>query len=301
MCGVPYHAANTYIARLVEAGEKIAVCEQLVDPSLLKNGELVPRDVIKIISAGTVTEDYLLDEKKNNYICCAFKNGDTVALAWADITTGEFCCTDFLGKESMSNAVNQLIKLSVAEIISNDEMLMVSKDLNEVRHKLLPPFSNYTEWSFNLKHAESNLLSQFGVLSLAPYGISSKDSCICAAGALLEYLKDTQKHSLSNINSIKYIRSENYMLLDANAIRNLELVRSNSENKKYGTLLWVLDKTKTGMGARLLYNMVLSPLNSKEDIDYRLDGVEELYNSSVMRLGITDMLKSVKDIERLVG
>lgn len=301
MCGVPYHAANTYIARLVEAGEKIAVCEQLVDPSLLKNGELVPRDVIKIISAGTVTEDYLLDEKKNNYICCAFKNGDTVALAWADITTGEFCCTDFLGKESMSNAVNQLIKLSVAEIISNDEMLMVSKDLNEVRHKLLPPFSNYTEWSFNLKHAESNLLSQFGVLSLAPYGISSKDSCICAAGALLEYLKDTQKHSLSNINSIKYIRSENYMLLDANAIRNLELVRSNSENKKYGTLLWVLDKTKTGMGARLLYNMVLSPLNSKEDIDYRLDGVEELYNSSVMRLGITDMLKSVKDIERLSG
>ncbi len=301
MCGIPYHAAENYIAKLVSFGEKVAICEQLTDPALTKSGELVQRDVVRIISAGTLIEDGLLDENKNNYICSVFKSGDIISLAWADITTGEFVTTQYGGEKSLSLCISQLIKLSVAEVICNEEMLFVSRDISEIRHKILPPFSNYTEWSFNFKHAESNLLTQFNVLSLAAFGLNAKDGCVCAAGALLEYLKDTQKHALSNINTIKYLRNESYMMLDANAIKNLELVRSNYEGKKYGSLLWLLDKTKTGMGARLLYNMILSPLNTVSDINYRLSGVEELYNASAIRIGISDTLRGIKDIERLSG
>lgn len=301
MCGIPYHAADTYIAKLVERGEKIAICEQLSDPALTKAGALVERDVVRIVSAGTITEESLLEENKNNYLACVCKSGESIAVAWTDITTGEFCATEFCGNKSVEETMDHLIKLSVAEVICNDEMLLESRDSREIRRNLLPSFSNYTEWAFNLKHAEHNLLEQFNVLTLSPFGLTGKDGCVSAAGALIEYLKDTQKHSLKNINSIQYIRNESRMLLDSNAIRNLELVRSSAEGKKYGTLLWLLDKTKTGMGARLMYNLLLSPLNSMEDINYRLDGVEELYNSSVMRLGIADMLKNIKDIERISG
>lgn len=301
MCGVPFHAADNYIARLVEQGEKVAICEQLTDPALTKSGELVQRDVVRIVSAGTITENSLLDESKNNYLACLYKSGECIAIAWTDITTGEFCTTQYEGEKCIQSAVDELCRLSVAEVICNEEMLLCSRDISEIRHHILPAFSNYFEWAFNLKHAEKNLLEQCKVLSLGVYGLTGKDACVAASGALIEYLKDTQKHSLSNINAIQYLKNDNYMILDANAIRNLELVRSHSENKKYGTLLWLLDKTKTGMGARMLYNMVLSPMNDKESIEYRLDGVEELYHSTVMRMGISDMLRGIRDVERLAG
>jgi len=301
MCGIPYHAADAYVAKLVAMGEKIAVCEQLSDPKLTKAGNLVERDVIRIISAGTVTEDSLLEEDKNNYICSLYKNGDAVAMAWTDITTGDFSATQFKGEKALDEAVNQLVKLYPSEIICNEEMLLASKNIPEVKHKQLPSFSNYTEWAFNLKQAENNLCTQFSVTSLAPYGISGNNESICAAGALIEYLKDTQKHALANILSIKYIRHENYMVLDSAAIRNLEIVRSNYEGKKFGSLLWLLDKTATGMGARLMNRWVLSPLNDIEAINYRLDGVEELTSATMARMSIKETLREIKDIERLSG
>ncbi len=302
MCGIPYHAADGYIAKLVGMGEKIAVCEQLSDPSQKnKASELVERDVIRIISAGTLTEDSMLDEKKNNFIAAVCRHGEVCGAAWADITTGEFCAAEFAGADGVQRTADQLVKLSVAEIVSDDDMLFAGRELKEAKHKILPPFSSYYAWAFNEKHAEKNLCEQFGVQSLAAFGIAGHPAALGAAGALIEYLRETQKHALKNITSVKMLRSERYMTLDPIAVRNLELVKSNSENKKYGSLLWLLDRTATGMGARKMYETILSPLSEKETIEYRLDGVEELVNGTVVRLSIADELKGIRDVERLTG
>ncbi|MFR1984385.1 MAG: hypothetical protein ACLS4Z_12185 [Christensenellaceae bacterium] len=197
-------------------------------------------------SVGTLIDDAMLDETKNN-IACLFKAGESIAAAWTDITTGEFSVAEFSGVSALEDTITQIVKLSVAEVICNEEMLLASKDVKEIRHNLLPAFSCYVPWAFNVKHAEKNLLEQFQTLSLAAYGIAGKENAIAAAGALVEYLRETQKHSLSNINSVKVVDHEQYMVLDSIAVRNLELVRSNAEGKKYGSLLWLIDKTRTGM------------------------------------------------------
>ncbi len=299
MCGIPYHAADAYIAKLVALGEKVAICDQLSDPKASKG--LVERDVVRIISAGTVTEDGMLEEGKNNYIACLFKAEDCISVSWADITTGEFMVEEFVGEIAVEQAIGQLVTLSVAEVICNEEMLLASKEVKELKHGVLPAFSCYLPWAFNVKHAEKNLLEQLGAASLGAYGLSGREGMISAAGALLEYLKETQKRSLSVISTIKVISRDMSMVLDSVAVRNLELVKNNAEGKKYGSLLWVLDKTKTGMGARLLNRMVLSPLHSVEEIVYRQEGIEELYNASVVRVGLSEILREVKDVERITG
>ncbi len=299
MCGVPFHAADTYIAKLVAAGEKVAICEQLTEPKAGKG--LVERDVIRVVSAGTLIDEGMLDENTNNYIACVYKEDTCCAVAWTDITTGEFCAQEFVGAKSVEDVIGHLLKIGAVEIICNEEALLATKGFKEVRHNLLPPFSCYLPWAFNVKHAEKNLLTQFGAVSLAAYGIAAKEGVISAAGALVEYLRETQKHALTNLNTIKLINREQFMVLDSVAVRNLELVRNNAENKKYGSLLWVLDKTKTAMGARLLYNMLLSPLKSVDQIVYRQQGVAELFNASVARMTIADTLREVKDVERLSG
>ena len=299
MCGIPYHAVEGYLAKLVALGKKVAICEQLTDPATSKG--LVERDVVRIVSAGTLIEEELLDEKASNYIACACKREDGCALAWADITTGEFSVCEYKGDSCIEDCIGQLIKLSVAEIIANEEMVMASGGRKEVERGMLPPFSCYVPWAFNVGQAEKSLLEQFSVPSLAPYGIAGKELCISAAGALLEYLKETQKHALKNISSISFEAKDKYMVLDSIAIRNLELTRTLGENKRYGSLLWLLDKTKTGMGARLLNAMLLSPLQSIDEINYRQEGVRELFDASVVRMGLSDQLKGVKDIARLSG
>lgn len=302
MCGIPYHAAEGYIAKLVSLGEKVAICEQLSDPAKKsKSSELVERDVIRIVSAGTLIEDSMLDEKKNNYIGAAYKDGDVFAASWADITTGEFCAAKFSDADALQSTIDLLLKLSVSEIICNDDMLFASKELKEVKRDLLPPFSSYYAWAFNEKHAEKNLCEQFHTASLAAFEIAGCPQAISAAGAVIEYLKETQKHALKNITSIRFVKNEKFMTLDSIAIRNLELTRTNAENKKYGSLLWLLDKTSTGMGARLMTQMLLSPLNDREEIEYRQNGVEELYNGTVVRAGIGEALKEIRDVERLTG
>ena len=300
MCGIPFHAADGYVAKLVSMGEKVAICEQVSDPKAAGKN-LVERDVVRIVSAGTVIEEDFLDKSKNNYLACAYKQADTVALAWADITTGEFFAEEFIGETALEEALGQLMKLSVAEIIVNDEMLAAAKNQKAVIHGMLPPFSCYMPWAFNVKHAEKNLLEQFAAHSLAPYGIAVKEHLISAAGALVEYLRETQKHALANINGIHVIQRGKLMEIDAIAVKNLELVKNNSENKKYGSLLWVLDKTKTAMGARYLHRLILSPSKEKQEIDYRLDGVEELLNASVVRVGLLETLENMRDVERLAG
>lgn len=299
MCGVPYHAADVYIAKLVAAGEKVAICDQLSDPKAGKG--LVERDVVRVISAGTVIEEGMLDATKNNYIACVFKSADGVAIAWIDITTGEFLAEEFIGDTAVEEGISHLIKLAVAEIICNEDMLLACKNVKEIKHNLLPPFSCYLPWAFNVKHAEKNLLEQLNARTLVAFGIAAKENLISAAGALVEYLRESQKHALKNITSIKVVNRDRFMVLDSNTVRNLELIKNNSENKRYGSLLWVLDKTKTGMGARLLNRMLLSPLKDIEGINYRLDGVEELVNSSVVRMAVAETLREVHDVERLSG
>ncbi|MBE7088225.1 MAG: DNA mismatch repair protein MutS [Clostridiales bacterium] len=299
MCGVPFHAADNYIARLVSLGQKVAICEQVEDPALAKG--MVKREVIRVVTAGTLIEDEHLDATVSNYVCCAFKNAEVCALAWADITTGEFSVSEFFGSDAVKKCIAQMQKLSVSEVICNDEMLFASRDIPEVSRGVLPRFSSYLAWTFNYKSAERSLLEQFNTKTLSAFSVAGKQDAVSASGALLEYLKETQKHSLKNINGIKYVSNNGYLQLDTAAIRNLELTKTLGEGKKYGSLLWLLDKTKTAMGARLITSIILSPLGNKADIDYRLGGVDELYNSTVVRLSIADLLKEIKDIERLAG
>lgn len=299
MCGVPYHAADGYIAKLVSLGEKVAICEQLSDPKASK--DIVERDVIRVVTAGTVTDDNSLSEKENNYICSVYKNDNTVAVAWADITTGELCASEFVGGDVVRSAINHLMRLGVKEIISNDDMLFAVQDLPEIKKGLLPPFSSYLGWAFNFASAQKSILTQLNAKSLSAFSVDGKREAICAIGALIEYLKETQKHALANIDNVKYVSPLSCMQLDMTAVRNLELVKSIYEGKKYGTLLWVLDKTCTGMGARLMLNLLLSPLKNVDAINRRLDGVEELFNATVVRVGIIELLNQVKDVERLTG
>ena len=299
MCGIPFHAADAYIAKLVSLGEKVAICEQLETPSADK--KIVERGVVRVVTAGTIIDDEHLNERESNFICCVYKENAKIALCWADITTGELTATELDGEDSLKKAVGQMQKLSVKEVICNDEMLLSSQNIAEIERGLLPHFSNYPSMAFNYSTAERTVLEQFNCKTLSAYPISGKNGSVCAVGALLQYLRETQMHALKNIDSVKYVASESFMQLDGAAIRNLELVKTLGENKKYGSLLWLMDKTKTAMGARLLNNSILYPYASKEAINDRLDGVEELFNSTVIRLGIADLLKEVKDIERLTG
>lgn len=297
MCGVPFHAADAYIARLVGMGKKVAICEQLTEPTPGKG--MVERDVIRVVSAGTLIEDNLIDEKKNNYIACAFRDGALCALAWADITTGEFCARIFAGDALLRDSLEELVKLAPAEIICNDGYLLGTKGGPALR--ALPAFSCYAPWAFSPRRAEKALMEQLGCKTLEPFGLAGLPAAVCAAGALVEYLRETQKHSLRNIDGIRLVSSGEMMMLDPAAISDLELVRTLGDGKRRGSLLWLLDKTQTSMGARRMHKLVLNPLRRKEDICTRLDGVEELYNATVIRGGIADTLKGIRDIERIAG
>ncbi len=299
MCGVPYHAVDGYIAKLVAAGLKVAICEQLEDPATAKG--MVLRDVVRVVTAGTQTDDVAIDEKSNNYICAAFKGEDCAALAWADITTGEFSAAEFYGNGAVQSAVAYMLKLDVKEVICNDEMLFASKNIPEVAKGILPAFSSYLAWTFNYVSAEKSLLAQLKAKTLSAFSINGKKAAVSACGALLEYLKETQKHALANIDGIKFVSTENRLQLDSAAIRNLEVVKSLGGGSKYGSLLWLMDKTKTAMGARLMQNILVEPLGKLSEINYRADGVQEMYDATVIRLGLADLLKQVKDIERLAG
>ncbi len=296
MCGVPFHAADAYIQKLVEAGEKVAICEQLSDPKQSKG--MVDRDVIRVVTAGTVTEESLLDEKKNNFIACAYKKNNKYALAWADITTGELNCAELSGAEK---CLSTLINLSVAEIICNDDFLFETKDSAEVTRGALPPISCYLPYAFHYVSAEKSLKDQLSVASMDALGLGGHEEATIAAGALIAYLLETQKHALKNINSLRFADSSEHMTLDPSALRNLEILKNNGEGKKYGSLLWLLDRTKTGMGARKLASLLLTPLKNIDRINKRLDAVDELYRAGVIRMGLSDMLGAMHDIERLTG
>ncbi len=296
MCGIPFHAAEVYISKLVSIGEKVAICEQITEP----NGKnLVERDVIKVVTAGTVTNNELIDEKSNNFLCSVYSEKSDLFAAWADITTGEFYVQSFTADDAANEISDALVKINPAEIIANGETVRIFNESPLVKHGVLPKFSEFTDSEYRFAIAEQNLKNQLGVSSLASFGIDK--GSVCAAGALIAYLKETQKHSLKNIDTVKCLNGSDYMMLDANAIRNLELVRTLRDAKRFGSLLWLLDKTRTSMGARKLQSWILSPLGSVDKINYRLDGVEGLYKNTLIRESLNYLLSSVKDIERITG
>ena len=298
MCGIPFHAADNYIAKLVSLGEKVAICEQLNQPV---KGELVQRDIVKVVTAGTIINNELIDDKTNNFLGSVYQNNKNFGFSYVDITTGEFLTKNFSGENSLNELLDYLVKVSPVEIISTYSVAEFFNEQPLVRHAVLPRFSAFTESEFNLTNARNNLKKQFNTLTLEPYSIEDEDECICSAGALISYLKQTQKHALININSIKKESSNEFIMLDINTIRNLELIKTLRDGKRYGSLLWILDKTKTSMGARKLQSWILSPLFSENKINYRLDGVECFYNNTLIREGLSDLLDSVRDIARLSG
>ncbi|MCD8205895.1 MAG: DNA mismatch repair protein MutS [Clostridia bacterium] len=299
MCGVPFHAVDSYVSKIIDAGGKVAICEQLEDPATAKG--IVKRGVVRVITAGTVTEEGQLEEGLNSFLSSVYKKGDSIGLAWADITTGEFYCRDFFGDEAMAELLSCLQKLSVKEIIGNQEMAEASARIFEFQRGYLPKVALEPDLSFYETSAREALFRQFGVKTLDAYAVNGKSEALSASGALVAYLSKTQMRALSHMNDLKYISETSHMSISETAVRNLELVRSLSEEKKYGSLLWLLDKTKTAMGARLLYSSILNPLQSESEINYRLDGVEALYSSSVVRMSLSELLRQIKDIERLTG
>ena len=255
MCGVPFHAVDIYLSKLVSLGEKVAICEQLTEP----NGrELVQRDVVRIVTAGTITNEELIDEKNNNFLASVYvaeSASFSAAISRADITTGEFFTKNF-NANGAEELFNELVKISPSEIIANEKARILLMESPIIRQGVLPKPNAFAETEFNKKTATEVLKKQLQVSDLSSFGISENDPCVCSSGALVSYLKQTQKNVLTNINSITLENNGDILMMDANAVRNLEIVRTLRDDKKYGTLLWLLDKTKTNMGARKLQSWI---------------------------------------------
>ncbi|HHY91620.1 MAG TPA: DNA mismatch repair protein MutS, partial [Clostridiales bacterium] len=294
---VPYHSAQNYIAKLVEKGYKVAICEQVEDPSTARG--IVKRDVVRIITPGTIVDTYMLHEEKNNYILSLYKEEKGVGISFADISTGELKTTEFIGKEYVNQVLDEIFRIAPSEIITNipEEDQLIRKQIRVSTAYI----SNFGDWAFQLEHAEKKIKDHFKVLTLEGLGISDKPYAICATGALLEYLHQTQKQSLSHINQVNYYTSDQYVLLDKSTRRNLELTETIRDKSKKGSLFWVLDKTSTAMGARTLRKWIEAPLRDIREIQYRLDAVEELKNNITAREALKELLKKVYDLERLAG
>lgn len=293
MCGVPVKALDTYLAKALSLGFKVAICEQLTEPT--NNGEIVERDVIRVITPGTVMEESILEEKKNNYIMHLYSQNKKIGIAWADISTGEFYATSFLIKDI--NSINDLVTMiSPAEIIANENAMVLENQLLIAKQKNIAKFSIF-KFNFEKINAEKNVFAQFNLHN----NFLTEIEMLCAVEGLLKYLSETQKRALNHINKLQVVQNSNFMHLDYQTQKNLELTQNFRDNGKKGTILWLLDKTCTSMGARLLRKFIEQPLQNKQEIDIRLNGVEELFKNLILRESITTELTKISDIERLSG
>ena len=297
MCGVPYHAVDMYIGKLIAAGYKVAICEQLTPPTGGK--ELVKRDVVRVITAGTVVDSDILEDTKNNYIASVSLD-EKVGVAICDLSTGEFCVTELGGPSLIKDLQEFLVSYKPSEVIANEKAISAFAKLDCVKAGYVPHFSQCTS-SFDYKYAREKLLSHYKVATLEGFGLSGKKQAVSAAGALLEYMLLTQKRELPHLSAISYVDKNRYMSIDVKTRKNLELTVSYRENKKQGSLLWLLDKTETSMGARMLADWIDRPLQKATQINARLDGVEELLKNYLLRANLSKALHSIYDIERLAG
>ena len=295
MCGIPYHAVEGYLNRLVAKGYKVAICEQVEDPKTAKG--IVKREVVRIVTPGTNLDTQALDETKNNYIMCIVYIADRYGVAIADISTGDYFVTEL---PDSSRLMDEIYKFSPSEIICNEAFYMSGMDLDAMRDKLGITIYSLDSCYFDDAVCKDKLLEHFKVKNFAGLGLADYDCGIISAGALLIYLFETQKNSLSNLTHITPYITGKYMLIDSSTRRNLELCETLREKQKRGSLLWVLDKTRTAMGARTLRKNVEQPLIDKSEINRRLDAVEELKNQAIAREEIREYLSPVYDLERLI-
>ena len=296
MCGIPYHAVDSYLNRLVSKGYKVAICEQVEDPKTAKG--IVKREVIRVVTPGTNLDTQGLDETKNNYIMCIVYMADRYGLSVADVTTGEYLVTEL---DSQTKLMDELYKFMPSEIVCNEAFYMSGLDLDDLKNRLHMAIYSLEAWYFDDALCRETLQEHFKVASLEEIGLSDCECGMIASGALLKYLEETQKNSLSHMSRLTRYATGNYMVLDSATRRNLELVETLREKQKRGSLLWVLDKTKTAMGARTLRKYVEQPLIDKESIVKRLDAVAELKDNAICREEIREYLNPVYDLERLVG
>ena len=296
MCGIPYHAVDSYLNRLVSKGYKVAICEQVEDPKTAKG--IVKREVIRVVTPGTNLDTQGLDETKNNYIMCIVYMADRYGLSIADVTTGEYLVTEL---DSQTKLLDELYKFMPSEIVCNEAFYMSGMDLDDLKNRLHMAIYSLEAWYFDDALCRETLQEHFKVASLEGIGLSDCECGMIASGALLKYLEETQKNSLSHMSRLTRYATGNYMVLDSATRRNLELVETLREKQKRGSLLWVLDKTKTAMGARTLRKYVEQPLIDKESIVKRLDAVAELKDNAICREEIREYLNPVYDLERLVG
>ena len=296
MCGIPYHAVDTYLNKLVSRGYKVAIGEQVEDPKATKG--LVKREVVRIVTPGTNLNMQALEESKNNYLMCISCFQNKIGLSIADVTTGDFYMTEVEGLQKLQD---EIYKYVPTEIICNDAFMMSGFDVDDLRNRLGIAVYSLEPWYFDDDGCRKCLMNHFKVNTLAGLGIDDFPTGMISAGALMQYLLETQKTSLEHFTHITPYLASRFMLLDSSTRRNLELTETLREKQKRGSLLWVLDKTKTAMGARQLRNDIEQPLISMEDINARLDTVEQLCKNSVARDEIREYLNPIYDLERLLG
>ena len=296
MCGIPFHAAETYIKRLIEKGHKVAICEQVEDPKKAKG--LVKREVIRVVTPGTTLDATSLDESRNNYLMSIVSLEDHFGCAIADITTGDCFLTEVDKPQKLLDEINKFVP---AEIICNDAFFMSGVDTEDLKDRLRICIFPLDNWYFDDSLCQRTLKEHFHVNTLEGLGLQDYDSGVIAAGALFQYLNETQKTALSHMATIHPYTADKFMLIDSSSRRNLELVETLREKQKRGSLLWVLDKTKTAMGARTLRGYVEQPLIDAKEINCRLEAVEELTQKPMLRDEIREYLNPIYDLERLIS
>jgi DNA mismatch repair protein MutS len=296
MCGVPYHAVESYLSKLISKGYRVAICEQVEDPKAAKG--IVRREVIRIVTPGTNLNPQALDESKNNYLMGIVHTINAYGIATVDVTTGDFYVTEVDSDRKLLDEIN---KFNPTEIICNSTFLVSGVDMEDLRNRMQISVSDLEPWYFDDDLCTNSLKSHFSVSSLAGLGLKDYTIGVIAAGAIMQYLYETQKNSLTHLTRLTPYITSKFMLLDSSTRRNLELVETLREKQKRGSLLWVLDKTKTAMGARLLRSYVEQPLIDRDEINERLDAITELNHSVITREEIREYLNPVYDLERLIG
>ena len=299
MAGVPHHAAETYAARLIEKGYKVAICEQLEDPKKTKG--IVKRGVIRVLTPGTIVESNLLEEKKNNYIMSIYKSGIYFGISVCDISTGEFYSSEIKEENNFEILLDEIARFSPSEIIANSMLFECKEEIEKIRERFSIYISRFNDKFFT--DEIGNLQLDYNIIENKQEvtNLGEKQLAVKSINALLEYLNETQMTSLEHINTITIYNLSKYMSLDINARRNLEITEKMRDKSKKGTLLWVLDKTSTSMGGRLLRRWLNNPLLDVKEIEERLEAVKELKDNMMLRGDIIETLKKVYDIERLAG
>ena len=295
MCGVPYHSYESYAEKLVKKGYKVAICEQT--PNIVD--KIVQREVVRVITPGTLIDSSMLTERANSYMMCVYKTRNEVSYAYADLSTGEIAVGEYNGKNVASYINDQIVRIMPSEIICNNEVIDIERDIPCIERNNFK-LNLYYDWAFSYSNAERILLKQYSLNSLHGYDFDSTN-CVIALGALLEYFKETQMRDLMHMRMPRLIKDDQFMYLDTNTRRNLEIEASMRDGSKYATLLWVLDNTCTAGGARLLRSWIRLPLQNKSEIEKRQDMIESLVKNPAIMTELKLALDQIQDIERIVG